>query len=253
MKKSLAFALIAQAISIAVIFLIALQFFQQLKLFNDYSKQVEHTYMVINQLEQTDIYLKDAETSSRGFMITKDSLFLRPLEIAKREVFHSLDSVRTLIADNPPQKALHKRLEKLVYAKLLVQLENARIAERISRDSLIKRMRYSRSLMEEFMDVISDMKTNELVLLHGRKIRKDASEAKLPEQVRIVFLIAGLSTLIFGFWIFIELRKRFRYQDKLQQKVLELRQNNEELEQVAFAASHDLRNRCARSGYSVIG
>jgi signal transduction histidine kinase len=241
MKKSLAFALIAQAISIAVIFLIALQFFQQLKLFNDYSKQVEHTYMVINQLEQTDIYLKDAETSSRGFMITKDSLFLQPLNVAKREVFNSMDSLRKLIVDNPDQKALYKPLEKIVYEKLLMQLENARNVDRISRDSLFKRMSHGRRLMEDFMDVISDMKTNELVLLNGRKIRKDASEAKLPEQVRIVFLIAGLSTLIFGFWIFIELRKRFRYQDKLQQKVLELRQNNEELEQVAFAASHDLQ------------
>ena len=241
MKKSLALALIAQAISIAVILLIALQFFQQLKLFGEYSQQVEHTYMVINQLQQTEIYLRDAESSSRGFLITRDSSFLKPLDIAKVEVFNSLDSVRELIRDNPTQKLYYKRLEVLVYDKLVRQLENARLVARIPEDSMIGRLRAGRYIMEEFSETMADMKAEELTLLHIRKVRKMESEQKLPEQVRIVFLIAGLSTLIFGFWIFVELRKRFKYQEKLQEKILELRHNNEELEQVAFAASHDLQ------------
>ncbi len=65
---------------------------------------VVHTYQVHLQLEQLISYLKDAETGHRGYLITHDSLFLRPYKgswIKINETYHSLQE---LIKDNPLQQ-----------------------------------------------------------------------------------------------------------------------------------------------------
>jgi light-regulated signal transduction histidine kinase (bacteriophytochrome) len=95
--------------------------------------------------------------------------------------------------------------------------------------------------MERIEREMDQMRHNELLLLKERRKAKKAYELLLPGNVRISFIITGLLTLVFGLWIFIELKKRFRFQVLLQHKLMELRQNNEELEQIAFAASHDLQ------------
>lgn len=241
MKKTLAFALFAQAISIGILLVLALQFFKQLKAFQNYSAQVEHTYLVINQLGVVQSLLNDAEASSRGYVITRSPSFLTPLQAIKTDMLPAVDSLRNLIGNNVTEKKILGNIERLAYEKMVMQLENAQYVKRYSNDSMLLRMERGKEVMEAFKDNIDDLKASELLLLDERKQSKQFYEDALPENVRVVFTIAGLSTLIFGFWIFFELKKRFLFQGMLQQKLVELRQNNEELEQIAFAASHDLQ------------
>jgi light-regulated signal transduction histidine kinase (bacteriophytochrome) len=50
-----------------------------------------------------------------------------------------------------------------------------------------------------------------------------------------------LIIIILGAWAFIEFKKRVRYQISLEENIIALNQYNAELEQIAFAASHDLQ------------
>jgi len=86
MKRTLAFAISAQAISIVLLLILAFQFFKQVNALSDYSARVEHTYHVINQLAEVESLLKDAETSSRGFLLTNRREFLSLL-ITTRNYF----------------------------------------------------------------------------------------------------------------------------------------------------------------------
>lgn len=241
MKQTLAFAISAQAISIIVLLVLSYQFFRQLNNLADYTDRVEHTYLVINQLAQVKSQIKDAETSSRGYVITDQPVFLKLLRTSEKDLFLAIDSLRKLVNENESQRQYLRKTERLAYRKLEMQIENARLKRRMPQDSFINRMEYGRLLMEEIESNIEKMKGQELVMLNDASKLKKAYADRLPRDIRKVFLIAGLSTLFFGLWIFIELKKRFRYQALLQRKVMELRQTNEELEQIAFAASHDLQ------------
>jgi signal transduction histidine kinase len=241
MKKTLIFAVTAQAISIAVLLGLAIEFFSQISQLNEYSAKVEHTYKVINQIARLQSSLKDAETSSRGYLLTGEKQFLVPLSRSSGVVLPNIDTLRKLSRDNNSQMMILKRIDTLAFEKIALVLENTRLLHRISTDSINKRLNIGTFLMDSIDYYLGRMRATEFNLLGERTKLKTIYEEALPRYMQWVFLIAGLLTMVFGAWIFVELRKRFRYQSMLQVKVNELRQSNEELEQIAFAASHDLQ------------
>ena len=241
MKRTLAFAITAQAVSIVVLLMLAFQFFKQLNTLSDYTTKVEHTYQVINQLNNVQSLIKDAETSSRGYLLTRNPQFLKLLHNSEHQILPSVDSLRWLIGNNPEQLPILKSVQKDTYEKISRQIENAWMGKGVSNDSLLVKLNDGRILMERLEANMGKMRSNELTSLKAHSESKKKYEALLPGNVRILFLLTGLLTLLFGLWIYIELKKRFRYQQLLQNKFMELRQSNEELEQIAFAASHDLQ------------
>ena len=52
---------------------------------------VQHTLEVISQVEQIMSLAKDAETGSRGFLITGENNYLEPYTVARRELPAALD------------------------------------------------------------------------------------------------------------------------------------------------------------------
>ena len=64
---------------------------------------VEHTDRVIGNANETVKLSIDMETGMRGFLITGDERFLDPYEVAKPRIFSSLESLRTMVEDNPQQ------------------------------------------------------------------------------------------------------------------------------------------------------
>ncbi|HEK0907568.1 TPA: response regulator [Pseudomonas putida] len=72
---------------------------------------VEHTDRVIGNANETVKLSIDMETGMRGFLITGDERFLDPYEVAKPRIFSSLDSLRGMVLDNPPQV---DRIDRLV-------------------------------------------------------------------------------------------------------------------------------------------
>jgi CheY-like chemotaxis protein/signal transduction histidine kinase len=72
---------------------------------------VEHTDRVIGNATETLKLSIDMETGMRGFLITGDERFLDPYEVAKPRIFSSLDKLRGMVLDNPPQV---ERIDRLV-------------------------------------------------------------------------------------------------------------------------------------------
>jgi signal transduction histidine kinase len=241
MKNSVFFAVTAQAISLIVLLILAIQFFEQVNSLNQYSAKVEHTYLVINQLSTVRSAIKDAEAASRGFLLTGQDDFQIQLSAAVGKIMPANDSLRRLVSDNLDQLALSKKNENISYRKATFMIESTRLKTRISNDSLNHRLVRGKLAMDKIDSLLDSMRSKEFVLQSERREIKTRYEKTLPRYMRSVFLTAGLLTVVFGFWIFVELRKRFRYQGLLQIKLNELRQSNEELEQIAFAASHDLQ------------
>jgi signal transduction histidine kinase len=78
----------------------------------DSAALVEHTEQVIYKTGNILSIVKDVETASRGFVITRDSSYLVPLYSAEKTVFTAIGELRQLVQDNP---LLQERIDSLNY------------------------------------------------------------------------------------------------------------------------------------------
>ena len=84
--------------------LLVLSHFDSLK---NYNRQAVHAYTVISQITQAESLLKDAENGTRAFLVTKDSIFLRPFLNTKRLLMPALESLKKLVQDNSMARWRH--------------------------------------------------------------------------------------------------------------------------------------------------
>lgn len=75
---------------------------------------VTHTREVLQQLEDTQISLLDAETNVRGFFISGNEDYIPAYQAAADEIPQQIASLRALTADSPQQQASLNQLEPLI-------------------------------------------------------------------------------------------------------------------------------------------
>ncbi len=65
------------------------------------AERVNHTNLVIGELENTISATKDAETGQRGYLLTGRDEFLDPNNGSYNSVLASLNKIKTLTSDSP--------------------------------------------------------------------------------------------------------------------------------------------------------
>jgi signal transduction histidine kinase len=208
----------------------------------DYSDQVEHTYQVIEKIEMLGNLAKDAETAARGFVITKDSLYLEPLFEARRQIPGSLKALKLLTSDNDSQQVRVHNMAATLQARLdilneALQLIHLGIYEKVMQ----QKMKKGKAMMDLFRSQLNDLKQEEVVLLNIRFAKKEAYQQLTPSIFKQFSIIIGLIALVLFVFLVIELLRRLGYQKALQQQLQALKQSNDELTRLAFATSHDLQ------------
>ncbi len=85
------------------------------------------------------------------------------------------------------------------------------------------------------------MRLSENKLLAERSRGQQFYQALTTSTLKYLLVIFCIITLILFSIMIKELRERIRYQEELQAKVIDLRRSHNELQEIAFAASHDLQ------------
>src|ERR1700716_1632653 len=80
----------------------------------DSNQWVNHTHEVLFEFEQVMASSVDAETGTRGFVITGNENFLEPFRDAQLKLSEHLARARELTRDNPVQQKNIESLEKLI-------------------------------------------------------------------------------------------------------------------------------------------
>src|ERR1700680_2122803 len=86
--------------------------------FIETSEWVSHTHEVLAELEATLSAIAEAQTATRGYIITGQEAFLKPYQAAVPEVRAHLDRLQSLTSDNPRQQGRLAMLERAVAEKL---------------------------------------------------------------------------------------------------------------------------------------
>jgi signal transduction histidine kinase len=199
---------------------------------NAQNRRIEHAYKVILQTSALEKFIKEAETGQRGYLLTNDSSFLDPYLSIRADIKPGYDSLRRLTIDNIQQQQLLNKAG-LLMNKLIEHFQHSVYLK--SRSSLME----TRGYMDSLREVFNAIQQEELKLVKQYSVNR--YEQAMPRYFTAVFLFAATIIFISFLVILKEYRQRSKYQKQLEQKMLEVNAYNVELEQIAFATSHDLQ------------
>lgn len=246
-KYTLRFLYIILGATVLLLLSIGIFAFLSLRNLVEEGDLVAHTNEVLFRSEEVVSTMKDAETGQRGFMITKDSVFLEPYHLAIAELGKQLMLVEALINLNPQdvQKARMVRLSRFARqrsAHLQHSLEIALEPFSPDRDMrLMATLRVGKVTMDSVRIIVNEIQATEKELLEERTKQKNRVTSNTMGWLLLISILAiGLFSAAFYF-IIIEVVKRYRYERLLEKMVADLQRTNHDLEQFTFVASHHLQ------------
>src|SRR3970282_2844476 len=112
--KSTIYHKIIFTISLLILFFIGVLTVKHINSISNSTKLMMHTYRVNLELEHLFSYIKDSENNMRGFLISKDSLYLEPYRTNIQKVNNSFLLLKKLTKDNPRQQQNLELLYKII-------------------------------------------------------------------------------------------------------------------------------------------
>ena len=185
-------------VSIFAIFFISAVTYKHISILNNSSKWVNHSYDVNLELERLFSYLKDSETGQRGFLITKDSTYLKPYVESKQKIRRSFDLVKTYTKNNPDQEKNLRKLEfyiskKQNYLSATLQMS---YSKPLSDQAFKEKLSIGKQTMDSIRTQINEMILLEKKLLKNRELNYTDTIKVTPIYVYITLLITLLLILI---------------------------------------------------------
>ena len=131
------------------------------------AREETHTYQVLSKLEEILSLTKDAETGQRGYILTGESRYLEPYQVASGQLEQKVRDVKQLTKDNSSQQRSLEALEPLVSNKLAELKETIDLRRTIGLEAALVVIRSDRGkqLMDEIRRMIGQMEVKERTLL----------------------------------------------------------------------------------------
>jgi CheY-like chemotaxis protein/signal transduction histidine kinase len=185
------------ALSLATLTTIGLISYQSTNDLIETSRQENHTYQVLSQLEDLSLQVTNAETGQRGYVITGEQSYLEPYNAAINVLDQKIKELQRLTADNPNQQRRLDILQPLITKKLdeLKETINLRQNQGFEASQKIVLTDQGKQLMGEIRKVILAMKTEENTLL---KQRSEKAQAAAQETIASIVYSIPLFSLILG-------------------------------------------------------
>lgn len=181
-----------------ILLLVAYLSYKKMDGLNTSTELINHTNMVKLELEQTLSYLKDAEAGQYGYLLTKDTSYLRPFYGAIRKAAQTAAEVDSLTRDDAEQQYNVKTLHILLNDKSSLLNYALKMPHDTSASSLALIQPYLKSgrrKMDEIRTVVANMIQNEDKLLSDRTREQKRYALATP------FLLTSLSLLSLGIMI----------------------------------------------------
>jgi signal transduction histidine kinase len=237
--KSL-FAYVIFLISLAILVSLSILYTQRFRELTHYTDQVETSYKILVEFNKLFSFLKDAETGSRGFLLSGDSSFLKPYDAALDSIKPCLQKVYNLTTDHPEVLPRLDALNILIYERLDI-IQHSMLLYPTDRQDFIDVLNRGREKMDECRNLIELVGQDMNRALGENQKSKAFYELVTPGFFLIIMGFTAIAFVISFYVILREYTGRIRYQQTLEKKIVALNTSNQELEQIAYISSHDLQ------------
>jgi len=241
MKRSLRLITVAFSISFAIMASLSLFAINQFTSLVDYSKQVDHTNAVIAAIYNIEGLIKEVDVREAAFMITKDSSSLENLQDISRAIIPAADSLKNLFGDDAEQRKRLILLKTVLTERKDLIRQNLQYLSAHDTANLSPYFAKGRSLRTQVTAHLNSMREIENQYLNNKFQTKLYYERITYSTIRYLLTIFAVVTIIIFLLMIRELKRRILYQDVLQEKMADLKRSHDELEQIAYAVSHDLQ------------
>lgn len=181
-------------ISLFVVLFIAGLGYKHISDISKSQRLVVHTYKVNVELEQILSYLKDAETGQRGFIITKDSIYLEPFLKSRSKINNTFAELKELTKNNIKQKNNLKELSILIDNRL----DNFEIASVYALNDQTDLKRFEKVFFDGkvHMDAIRE-KLNSMILFENELLEKRLKVYETNIKFTPIFLFSLIIFTLF--------------------------------------------------------
>ncbi|HEY2019422.1 MAG TPA: CHASE3 domain-containing protein, partial [Bryobacteraceae bacterium] len=160
---------------------------------------VEHTYRVRSTIRRLHVRLLNAETGTRGYLLTRRDSFLEPYLAARRELPEPLQALRQLMSDSPEQLQRLAAVEALV-AKTVQSMEALRQDAASGRPAAgMAEFESGRADMDQLRSQLAAMETVEDGLLLQRNLAQEKAQQRLQTAIFAGGLVGLLGGIVAAF------------------------------------------------------
>lgn len=240
MKKSLRFIFLSFAICVVLLGILSWTSYQKIKDSTSYATSVEHTHEVMRKSEELISILKDFETGQRGYLLTKEKVFLEPYYRAESQINNVYRTLHYQTRDNQLQVKRLDTLRKTILQKLRLLKINIKQSDSnliFDNESFL----LGKKEMDKIRVIVNRFQATERQLLAERKALKDKTDNQTTSTLLMLSVFSFVLLFVSFLLIFLELQRRLKFQHELENKVDELNRSNADLEQFAYVSSHDLQ------------
>ena len=172
---------------IFIIYLISLLacslfFYYRISLLENAYTSVQNTMDVKLKLEQTISNLRDAESEQRGYLITRDSLFMEHYDSAYARVFRRISEIEILCVDDPAQTENTRILKELAQKRFATLASTMNSQEYYTGTALQQReyLIMGKQVMDAVREKVDTMRKIQNRLLVIRKEKQDSAIELTP-------------------------------------------------------------------------
>ena len=241
MKKRLLLIAVAFSVSFVLMGILSLFSIQRLNMYINYSDLMDHSGFVMEKIYDAEKGIRDIDRSERGYMITKDTMYIRFLNNSVDSLRHSIAALRNLTKDNADLQKNITSLNAAVALRVNAARENIHYTDTAAESSPSHFYYDSRQLMLNCSNILHTIHQSESELKATRYKEEYFYEQLTTSSIRWLLIIFCIVTLFLFIILIKELRGRMHFQDELQAKVIDLRRSHSELQEIAYVASHDLQ------------
>lgn len=199
------------------------------------AQEVDHTYTVLQKLDEVFSALKDAETGQRGYVITGEKGYLEPYYKAIADFNRRLSALRDLTRGNPRQQKMLDGIELVMRKKLAVLKETieTRRAKGHRAAARIVETGIGEKLMDDIRGKVNEARDEETRLLKERSAARGTAARRLIGAI----LAGGVLSLVLLLTAFFFLKNEIIRRIKVEE---ELRRHQEGLEALIEERTRDL-------------
>jgi signal transduction histidine kinase len=204
---------------------------------------IRHNQDVLSDVSRLSVLIRDAQRGQLGYILTARNEYLQPYNAARELLPPLSEHLRQLVTDNSHQQKQLIILSSLIQQKLTELEETVQLRTDFGEDAA-KRVVLSdigRKLMTQTTSVLDAMAAEENRVLAERNASMEQAEARMRQ------LTAGGSTTAILFVALAALMLRWgagqrrEIEREKEQQRRDLERSNADLEEFAYAASHDLK------------